>query len=181
MNLGTERLAATNDLAAQAGSALTEILGVVRKAADEAELIARKAEEVEDQAAAAVQTFNNVAAMTEENTAASEEMAQGVSDLVRAANRIAVLAEEKRGRGGRGVGVGGGTDGVGRAGGLVGAGVEADGHRTAGSGGPVPAVGGGAGAGRGSTDILVIRKQTRAPGGWSAGCLRVYAQHGRHL
>ncbi|MBY6277466.1 MAG: methyl-accepting chemotaxis protein [Symbiobacterium thermophilum] len=94
MNLGTERLAATNDLAAQAGSALTEILGAVRKAADEAELIARKAEEVKDQAAAAVQTFNNVAAMTEENTAASEEMAQGVSDLVRAANRIAVLAEE---------------------------------------------------------------------------------------
>ena len=37
MNLGTERLAATNDLAAQAGSALAEILGAVRKAADEAE------------------------------------------------------------------------------------------------------------------------------------------------
>ncbi|MBY6277607.1 methyl-accepting chemotaxis protein [Symbiobacterium thermophilum] len=94
MNRGTERLTKTNELAAQAGSALEEILAAVQQAADEARRIAEKAENVKEQAIAAVQTFTNVAAMTQENTAASEEMAASVEEVAEAVNRIARLAEE---------------------------------------------------------------------------------------
>ncbi|MBY6277469.1 methyl-accepting chemotaxis protein, partial [Symbiobacterium thermophilum] len=94
MSQGTERLAATNQLASEAGAALEEILGAVKQSVAEVERIAQKAERVKDQAVAAVRTFNNVAAMTEENTAASEEMAAGVAEVTNAVNRIARLSEE---------------------------------------------------------------------------------------
>ncbi len=94
MSQGTERLAATNQLAAEAGSALEEILGAVQQAAEEAQRIAEKARLAKEQAAAAVRTFNAVAAMTEENTAVSEEMEAGAAEVASAVNRIARLSEE---------------------------------------------------------------------------------------
>jgi len=94
MNLATERLAATNELAVEAGTALGDILGAVKQAAEEVGRIAGKVEKVKEHAAAASQTFNNVAAMTEENTAATEEMAASVSEVASAVTRIAALSEE---------------------------------------------------------------------------------------
>jgi len=94
MNQGTERLAASNTLAAEAGQALEQILQLVQQSAVEVERIAKTAEKVKGSAAKAVQTFNDVAAMTQENTAASEEMAASVAELSTVADRIARLAEE---------------------------------------------------------------------------------------
>jgi len=94
MNLGTERLAASNTLASEAGQALGDILRVVQQSAVEVERMAKTAEKVKDSAANAVQTFNDVAAMTQENTAASEEMAASVAELTDVSNRIARLSEE---------------------------------------------------------------------------------------
>jgi len=53
MNLATERLAATNELAVEAGTALGDILGAVKQAAEEVGRIAGKVEKVKEHAAAA--------------------------------------------------------------------------------------------------------------------------------
>jgi len=94
MSLGTERVTAGNKLAAEAGEALQEILNAVEQAAVEVERIVKMTEQAKHYSARAIQAFSNVAAITRENTAASQEMAASVTEVTDTVDRIARLAEE---------------------------------------------------------------------------------------
>jgi len=91
--LGTERAKSGNRLAAQAGESLTDIMGTLQRAAESISNIARSAEQVRMDSANVLQVFNDVAALTEENTAAAEEMAAGATEVTEAVERITQIAQ----------------------------------------------------------------------------------------
>ena len=94
MDAGTQRVAAGNLSWRPRRARPCASLTVARQTAAEMDEIARKAGLVKRSAARAVQTFNDVAALTEENTAASVEMAAGVGQVTESVNLIAWVSEE---------------------------------------------------------------------------------------
>lgn len=94
MEAGTERVAEGNRLALDAGQALSEILTVTQQAASQMASIAQAADKLKGNADRVVSAFNDVATLTEENTAATEEMAAGSAEVTRAVNHIARVSQE---------------------------------------------------------------------------------------
>ncbi|WP_374712871.1 methyl-accepting chemotaxis protein [Symbiobacterium terraclitae] len=94
MEEGTERISNTNQLAAEAAAALNGILSVAQQAAAELENLARRAEATQSDAASVARTFNDVAALTEENSAATEEMAAGAAEMTHVIDRVARVSQE---------------------------------------------------------------------------------------
>jgi len=94
MAAGTERVAAGNLLASDARRALDEILAVTQQAGVRMEAIAQAAGNLKADAAHVVTSFTQVAALSQENTAATEEMAASAADVTRSVDRIARLSQE---------------------------------------------------------------------------------------
>jgi len=90
---GAERAKAGNQAAVEASGALTEIMGTLQGAVTSISTIARSAERVKVHSGDVLQTFNDVAALTEENTAAAEEMAAGATQVSEAVARITQVAQ----------------------------------------------------------------------------------------
>ena len=91
---GTQRITTSNQLAAEAGHALDELLSVAQQLAGDMENVARMAETAQRDAAKVAETFNSVAALTEQNTAATEEMAAGVTEVTQVIDRAAQVSQE---------------------------------------------------------------------------------------
>ncbi len=90
---GTDRARSGNQLAMEAGRALEDIMDILHRAAESVSTIADAAERVRGDSAQVLQTFTEVAALTEENTAAAEEMAAGANEVTGSVARITEVAQ----------------------------------------------------------------------------------------
>jgi len=90
---GTDRARSGNQLAMEAGRALEDIMDILHRAAESVSTIADAAERVRGDSAQVLQTFTEVAALTEENTAAAEEMAAGANEVTESVARITEVAQ----------------------------------------------------------------------------------------
>ncbi len=93
MAAGTTEVERGTDLAAQAGRSLQDIRETVEKAAADVQGIARAAMQVQGDANSVVQAFDALAALTEENTAATEEMAAGATQATQTTVQIADVSQ----------------------------------------------------------------------------------------
>src|SRR5690606_41832798 len=75
MNLGAERVEHGTQLAQQAGAALDRILAAVTALSEQIQTIAQDSESIQDAINQVAVSMDNVARVTYENTAATEEMA----------------------------------------------------------------------------------------------------------
>jgi len=91
---GTAEVEAGSRLAAEAGSSLQAILQTAEKAASAVQAIAQAANTVQTDAQGVVSAFDAMAALTEENTASTEEMAAGAMQVTDSVGRIAGVAQE---------------------------------------------------------------------------------------
>lgn len=89
----TERANLGNQMAAEAGDALSNILVVLNQTAVRVDGIARAAAEVKQDSERVLLTFNDVAALTEENMAATEEMAAGANEVIDVVAHITDVAQ----------------------------------------------------------------------------------------
>jgi len=94
MEAGTERVAAGNRLASEAGQALDQILAALRSLAAAVESIGKASAQVKQDAAKVVRSFEEMAAITEQNTAATEEMAAGAAEVTEAIDRMARISQD---------------------------------------------------------------------------------------
>ncbi len=81
-------------LAADAGQALQKILTEAERASQEVSAISSAAQQIAASSREMVQSVHSVAAVTEENTAATEEMAAGSDEVVNSIVGIAVVSEQ---------------------------------------------------------------------------------------
>ena len=81
-------------MANQTGEALQAVLAAVRAVVDDVRAIADTAAELRTSTEQVVRAFDAVAAVTEENTAATEEMAAGASQAGKSVERVAAVAQE---------------------------------------------------------------------------------------
>lgn len=97
MNRGLAEVKNGVTLAADAGAALDQIVGVAEEAAQQVGTIAGSAKAVRTTAANVVQAFDAVAAVTEQSTAATEEMAAGANQVTAATGRVAEISQQNVG------------------------------------------------------------------------------------
>ncbi|HWI50727.1 MAG TPA: methyl-accepting chemotaxis protein [Symbiobacteriaceae bacterium] len=97
MSRGLTEVESGTGLAADAGGALEQIVQVAQEAATQVGSIAEAAQAVRTHAANVVRAFDSVAAVTEESTAASEEMAAGANQVSAATERVAGISQENVG------------------------------------------------------------------------------------
>ncbi|HEY8394410.1 MAG TPA: methyl-accepting chemotaxis protein [Thermaerobacter sp.] len=81
-------------MANQTGEALQQILASVRGVVEDVRAIFDAAHELRASTEQVVRAFDAVAAVTEENTAATEEMAAGASQVGQSVERVAAVAQE---------------------------------------------------------------------------------------
>lgn len=93
MDAGNAEVQEGARLALAAGQALKEILVNVGKAAREVQEIAEASRQVQENAHTVVGAFGNVAAVMEENTAATGQMAAGASQATEAVERISLVSQ----------------------------------------------------------------------------------------
>jgi methyl-accepting chemotaxis protein len=94
MDMGVQRVEQGTQLAVEAGQALKGLLTATQEAAQGMGQITEQAAEVKEGAAKVAQAFDGVAALTEENTAATEQMAAGAAEVTKAVDRIAHVSQE---------------------------------------------------------------------------------------
>lgn len=94
MVAGTDEVQTGSKLAAEAGRSLDEIRDRVQRAAADVRGIAEAVVQVRKGAQNVVHAFDQMAAVTEENTAATEEMSASVTQVAKAVERIAAIAQE---------------------------------------------------------------------------------------
>jgi methyl-accepting chemotaxis protein len=94
MEIGTQRVEAGSQLAAEAGQSLKEIVAAAQSTAASMGRILDSATRAKAGTAQVVQAFDAVAALTEENTAATEEMAAGATEVTRAVDRISHVSQD---------------------------------------------------------------------------------------
>jgi len=94
MEAGSERVAAGSRLAVEAGQALRHLVTAATRAAEETRNMAQVAAQVKADAIVVVNAFDSVAAVSEENTAATEEMAAGAFEVGKAVERISEVSRE---------------------------------------------------------------------------------------
>ncbi|MDF2628465.1 MAG: methyl-accepting chemotaxis sensory transducer [Symbiobacteriaceae bacterium] len=97
MNRGLAEVKNGSALAADAGAALDQIVLVSEEAAKQVSTIAGSAQAVRSTAANVVHAFDAVAAVTEQSTAASEEMAAGANQVTAATERVADISQQNVG------------------------------------------------------------------------------------
>jgi methyl-accepting chemotaxis protein len=100
MNRGLAEVGRGTALAADAGAALDHIVQVSEEAAMQVGTIAGSARAVRTTAASVVQAFDAVAAVTEQSTAATEEMAAGANQVTAATERVAEVSQQNVGAAG---------------------------------------------------------------------------------
>ncbi|PKM81458.1 MAG: hypothetical protein CVU89_09410 [Firmicutes bacterium HGW-Firmicutes-14] len=93
MDEGTGEVETGAGLAAEAGSALGQILDNVSRTNDEIHKISRSAQTISQQSAEVVAAMEDVAQVTEENSAATQEMAAASEDVSNSVQDIAKIAE----------------------------------------------------------------------------------------
>lgn len=94
MGAGISEVEQGSALAQNAGAALQEILSMVERAAEGVREISQDAASLRATAGEVASAFDAVAALSEENTAATEEMAAGAEQVAHAMERVAVVAAE---------------------------------------------------------------------------------------
>jgi methyl-accepting chemotaxis protein len=94
MAAGSSEVNAGQRLAAEAGQALADILGVAKRFAGTVQEVGRAVAQVEAASRSVSGTFDAIAAAMEENTAATEEMAASASQVADALSEIAAIAHE---------------------------------------------------------------------------------------
>lgn len=94
MDAGTERVRASNKLAAQASHALNDILTTLKTAVQLMGGVAEAAEKVRSDSGKVIRTFDEVAALIEESTAATEEMAASAAEVTTIVHNIAEVSGE---------------------------------------------------------------------------------------
>jgi len=97
MEHGTKEVEEGVQLAHDAGAALAEIMQVVAKTYEQIQSISTSAREMADSSSSVVTAIDNVAAITQENTASTQEMAFGSNRAVSAINTIADLTKKNAG------------------------------------------------------------------------------------
>lgn len=93
METGTEAVAEGVRMAEQAGGALHEILGMVEQTKENATTIVAAARQLARVGQEAMEAVSSVAAITEENSAATEEMSAGSAQVARSLEAISQISE----------------------------------------------------------------------------------------
>ncbi|HWI62666.1 MAG TPA: methyl-accepting chemotaxis protein [Symbiobacteriaceae bacterium] len=94
MESGTAEVDQGSRLVAQTGEALSEIIELARRSAQEMQSITALTDQVRNRTQGVVEAFSAVAAVTEENTAATEELSAGTEQVTSAVQRIAGIVQE---------------------------------------------------------------------------------------
>jgi len=94
MEIGITEVEKGSEFANDAGQALKEILTTVNRANEQVQNISLAIQAISADSTEVVAAIDNVASITEENTAATEEMAAGSSEVSRAVSGMARLTEE---------------------------------------------------------------------------------------
>lgn len=94
MDTGISEVERGSEFAQKAGQALDEILTTVAKANEQMQGISNAIREISEDSAQVVNMINNVASITEENTAATEEMSAGSSEVGRVIVELTEMAVE---------------------------------------------------------------------------------------
>ena len=94
MDVGAAEAETGAHLAAESGRVLAEILTTIHQAATEAQAISGVVNQMHDNVREGARGFEAVAAVTEENAAASEEMAAGAGVVMTAIERVAAVAQQ---------------------------------------------------------------------------------------
>ncbi len=94
MEEGTREVEAGVRLATGAGTALDEILRTVNEALNQVRNISTEAQNVAVRSTEVVESIENVAAITEQNTAATEQMAAGSDQAVSSITQISAVSEK---------------------------------------------------------------------------------------
>ncbi len=97
MEHGTKEVGEGVQLAHDAGAALAEIMQVVGKTYEQVQTISSAAREMADSSSSVVTAIDNVAAITQQNTASTQEMAYGSDNAITAINTIAELTKGNAG------------------------------------------------------------------------------------
>lgn len=93
-DLQAGRVSSGTQLAGQAGQALHEIDATMKAMNAEVEKIASTVKELESSAVQVVKAMDNVASITEENTAATQEMAASADEVRKAMRAMAAVSEQ---------------------------------------------------------------------------------------
>ena len=94
MEAATDQVERGGIMANQTGEALQAVLGAVREVVGDVRAISDAARELRASTEQVVRAFDAVAAVTEENTAATEEMAAGATQAGKSVERVAAVAQE---------------------------------------------------------------------------------------
>lgn len=89
IEVGTDQVEKGSAKAQTAGKALQDIVAEARRSEEEIQVITRSIVEIRQQSEAVVQAIDNMAAITEENTASTEEMAAGSDNVLHTIENIA--------------------------------------------------------------------------------------------
>ncbi len=94
MSAGTDEVAAGSRRAGATGTALAQILAAMERTNEKAQAICTATERVSAGTAAVVRAMNEVAGITEENTAATQEMSAASEQVARAIQQVAAISQE---------------------------------------------------------------------------------------
>ncbi|HEY8488735.1 MAG TPA: methyl-accepting chemotaxis protein [Thermaerobacter sp.] len=94
MVTATDQVERGGVMAGQTGEALRAVLDAVQGVVDDVRAIASTAADLRTSTEQVVRAFDAVAAVTEENTAATEEMAAGATQAGKSVERVAAVAQE---------------------------------------------------------------------------------------
>lgn len=94
MDTGISEVERGSEYAQKAGQALDEILTTIDKANEQMQGISNAIRDISENSVQVVNVINNVASITEENSAATEEMSAGSSEVGRVIVELTEMAEE---------------------------------------------------------------------------------------